>query len=130
MLWIYLNNQYIIDMPRKSSPHPYSENKAFERLLLLIATILKYPGVGSSDNVENLRNLGNNKKDQDHSALTEVGTGLRELAALYKVEFPNNSPANPTLRKDLEILRRYGILDKLKRSCRGKCQPLEIGKSK
>jgi predicted DNA-binding transcriptional regulator YafY len=96
-------------MPKKTPVHAYTEQKAFERLLLLIATILQYPGVGSS---ENLDNLIYNKHDQHHDALTEVRKRLQQLAPLYNVKLPPNSPTNPTLRKDLETLRRYGILGK------------------
>jgi hypothetical protein len=89
----------------KQPPHAYRENLAFERLMLLIATFLKYPGVGSPDLIDS----GNN---QNHDAMSAVQGKLRQLAMELGLEWPETYPAVPTLRKDLETLRRYGILDR------------------
>lgn len=90
-------------MPKKPS-HPYTEPLAFERLLLLIATLLKYPGVGSPDFLE----FSNNK---NHDAIGVVKIYLQQLAKNLNIKLPDNYPAVDTLRKDLKTLRRYGILD-------------------
>ena len=91
-------------MPKKPT-HPYTERLAFERLLLLIATLLKYPGIGSPD----FFNLSNN---ENHDAISSVKVYLQKLAAELDIELPPEYPAIPTLRKDLETLRRYAILDR------------------
>lgn len=90
-------------MPKQLT-HPYTERLAFERLLLLIATLLKYPGVGSPESIKS----GDNK---NHDAISIVKIHLQQLAQELNIELPDNYPAVATLRKDLEILRRYGILD-------------------
>jgi predicted DNA-binding transcriptional regulator YafY len=97
-------------MVKKTRSHAYTDIKAFERLMLLIATLLKYPGVGYRE-VDNLENCSN-KGHQHHDALTEVQHYLRQLAASLNRELPNRYPATATLRKDLETLRDYQILDR------------------
>jgi hypothetical protein len=84
--------------------HSYVDQLAFERLMLLIATILKYPGVGSPDFLES----GDGK---NHNAISTVKIYLQQLAQELNIELPENYPAVATLRKDLETLRRYGILE-------------------
>ncbi len=88
----------------KKPPHSYAERLAFERLLLLITTLLKYPGVGSPESVES-------HNSKNHDAISIVKIYLQQLATELNVELPDNYPAVATLRKDLETLRRYGILD-------------------
>ena len=78
--------------------------KAFERIMLLIATFLKYPGVGCPEA------FGSDSK-KHHDALEQVRSRFQNLATTYGIELPQGYPAIPTLRKDLEILRKYGILD-------------------
>lgn len=92
-------------MPKKSVSHPYAERVSFERLMLLIATLLKNPGIGSPD-------LANVNSDKQHDALTQVRISLQQLALKCGIELPEDYPAIPTLRKDLETLRRYGILER------------------
>ncbi|MBF2066498.1 MAG: WYL domain-containing protein [Calothrix sp. C42_A2020_038] len=84
--------------------HPYSDTQAFERLLLLIATFLKYPGVGCRDTMA--------PNHKHHDALVEVQLRLQELAVELEIQFPHGYPTIPTLRKDLETLRKYGILER------------------
>ncbi|BAY12991.1 helix-turn-helix transcriptional regulator [Calothrix sp. NIES-2098] len=91
-------------MPKKPTSHAYGDAKAFERLMLLIATLLKHPGVGSPDFIES------SDKEQ-HNSLKQVQLCLQKLAASYGVELPKGYPSIPTLRKDIETLRRYGILE-------------------
>lgn len=79
--------------------------KTCERLLLLIATFLKYPGVGCPDSFES-------KGEQHHDAFLQVQKRFQELATSLNIPLPPNYPAIPTLRKDLNTLRKYGILDR------------------
>ena len=88
-------------MPKPPSPHPYADPIALERLLLLIATFIRYPGVGSLDQ--------ENTPDQMRDALQEVERYLQQVAKELGRSLPHYSPH--TLRKDLVTLRRYGILD-------------------
>lgn len=88
-----------------SKKHPYAESLAFDRIMLLIATLLKNPGIGSPDNLDN-------NGEQHHESLAEVQLRLQELAAQVGVELPSAYPAIPTLRKDLEVLRKYHILER------------------
>lgn len=78
--------------------------QTYERILLLIATLLKYPGVGCPDSFESNR-------EKHHDAIAQVQQRLQELAKSLNIELPQNYPSIPTLRKDLNILRKYGILD-------------------
>ena len=88
-------------MPRIS--HPYQDRKSLERLLLLISTFIHHPGVGCADPL-------NPKTQEHHQALAEVRDRLQALAQSLNIELPNC--AISTLRKDLETLRQYGILDR------------------
>jgi len=90
-------------MPKKLTPHLYSDRASFERLLLLIATFLHHPGIGCPDpDIPH--------RDGHHQALIPVQQALLATAHQYGIELV--SYALPTLRKDLETLRRYGILDR------------------
>jgi predicted DNA-binding transcriptional regulator YafY len=93
-------------MAKKPTLHPYADRLSFTRLLLLIATLVRYPGVGSPDPTAT-PNSG-----KHHDALEAVKTQLREFAAAQGVDFPDDYPSLPTLRKDLQALRDYGILDR------------------
>lgn len=80
--------------------HAYSDRAACDRLLLLIATLARYPGVGSrSDRVH---------RDQD--SLVSVQQQMQQLAQSLGLTVPLCSVH--TLRKDLVTLRNYGILDR------------------
>jgi hypothetical protein len=87
----------------KSFSHFYAESEAFQRLLLLIATLLRYPGLGSSDPLEQ-------KTDEHHNALQEVQLRLQEVAHQVGISLPSYS--THTLRKDFVALRQWGILNK------------------
>lgn len=93
-------------MPKKPLLHPYADRLSFERLLLLIATLVQYPGVGSALEQESSPN------GKHHEALEAVQAQLRSVAASFGVNFPDGYPAIATIRKDLQTLRDYGILDK------------------
>ncbi|MBR8831953.1 MAG: WYL domain-containing protein [Chlorogloea purpurea SAG 13.99] len=75
--------------------------------MLLIATIVKYPGVG----YETL-DAGENFTAKHHEALEQVRHRVRELAAYLALDWPDKYPSIPTLRKDIETLRDYQILDR------------------
>lgn len=90
-------------MVKKPTLHPYADHSAFERLMLLIATLIHHPGIGYPDT---------NSTSESHNGLVEVQYRLREIAAFYAIDWPAGYPALPTLRKDLECLRSYGILDR------------------
>ena len=83
----------------------YSTPAALERLLLLLAVLIKYPGVGCKTEDET-------KTEQPHEALAAVQTKIRELSQSLGLRFPENYPAIATLRKDMEILRDYQVLDR------------------
>jgi predicted DNA-binding transcriptional regulator YafY len=90
-------------MAKKPTLHPYSDQQAFDRLLLLIATLVEYPGIGCA-------NENNESSTSNHDALKSVQSKLRELAAETGWQLPKNYPSVATIRKDLGILRQYGIL--------------------
>ena len=90
-------------MPKSSQTHPYSDRQAFERLMLLIATFLKYPSIGSPD-------ASPQNNDRPHDALLAVKQQLEQLAQEMGITI--NNIAIPTIRKDLVTLRKYGILNK------------------
>ncbi|BAZ46095.1 hypothetical protein NIES4102_31230 [Chondrocystis sp. NIES-4102] len=92
-------------MNQSAKINRYTNAQALERLLLLIATLIKYSGVGCPDELE--------KYDtQHHNALKLVQLKLQALALSLGINLPEKYPAIPTLRKDLEILRDYQILDR------------------
>ncbi len=90
-------------MPKTSNLHPYSDRQAFERLLLLIATFIHYPGIGCPDRI------GNNSQSA-HESLEAVQAKVYEVAQQYNISLTKYSI--PTLRKDLVTLRKYGLLEK------------------
>lgn len=88
-------------MPKLPRDHPYTDLAAFERLLVLLATLVQYPGVGTLDQESSAH--------QEHNALEEVQRYLKIVAGELGIAMPNYS--THTLRKDLVTLRHYGILD-------------------
>jgi hypothetical protein len=83
---------------------PIAEDRpAFERLLVLIATLVHHPGIGCADL---------DSKTTHHNALIPVQTKMREIAEELNLSWRDCYPATPTIRKDLETLRDYGILDR------------------
>lgn len=89
-------------MSSRGTIHSYSDAQAFERLMLLIATLVKYPGVGYFDSPEN-------PCGKHHNALQEVLAHLQEVAIEVGISIPFYS--EHTLRKDIKALRRYSILE-------------------
>ncbi|MFW6359184.1 MAG: helix-turn-helix transcriptional regulator [Chroococcales cyanobacterium] len=93
-------------MAKKPKPHPYADEAAFERLMLLIVTLLKFPGIGCPDL------YATRSKGQHHNALETLQQQLIEVADSLGISLPEGYPATPTLRKDLERLRDYSILER------------------
>ncbi len=88
----------VLAMPPKFALHSYADLSAFERLMLLIAVLVQYPGIGAS------------RRDED--GMTEILSKMRAIAPTLHLSLPNYSVH--TLRKDLQTLRQYGILDRRK----------------
>ncbi len=89
-------------MPKKQRPFSlskYCSDRAFLRLLLLVATILRYPGVGHLQE--------NKKKDKHHNALEEVRAYLVSVAQEAGIALKCSIH---TIQKDLAFLRSIGIL--------------------
>ena len=79
---------------------PALEPAAQERLFLLIATLINFPGVGCAKESDRTRH---------HDALESVAAQMQLHAKSIGISLPAYS--SHTLRKDLLLLRRYGILD-------------------
>ncbi|MBD2576988.1 WYL domain-containing protein [Oscillatoria sp. FACHB-1406] len=75
--------------------------------MVLIATLIQYPGIGS---IDPLASRGDNP--QHHNALELLAEQMRVVATSLHLNWPSDYPATPTLRKDLEMLRDWGILDR------------------
>ena len=82
--------------------HPYSGSDAFDRIMLLIATFTKYPGVGHI-------NCLDSDSDGEHDSITEVQIYSAKTADELGVNLPAYS--RHTVQSDLKTLRRYGILE-------------------
>lgn len=88
-------------MKKQLHSHPYQERTAFNRLLLLIALFVRSPGIGYPDE--------DDPPTGHHNALTIVARSLDRLSIDLDLEIAAYSV--PTLRKDLEFLRKCGILE-------------------
>lgn len=87
-------------MAKKPVLHPYADRLSFEHLLLLIATLVQYPGVGCCDS------LAESATGKHHNALDAVQSKLRQVAGgAVGVELPEGYPTTPTIRKDLQTLQ-------------------------
>ena len=71
-----------------------------ERLILLIATLLKYPGVGYQQYDDDNQN--------HHNALLELQQKMNQLGKTLGKDI---NPSTATLRKDLTTLRQWGLLE-------------------
>ena len=87
-------------MPPSERFLPTLEPAAQERLFVLISTLINFPGVGCADESDRKRH---------HDALESVSAQMQVHAKAIGIALPAYSPH--TLRKDLLLLRRYGILD-------------------
>ncbi len=114
-------------IPMNSHPsQAYAHPQSFDRLLCLIATLAQYPGVGHLNPPELIMSGkgGNNPirgevggpessdltvpTKQASPRLQELLSYLHTVAAQHQIALPPCSPH--TLHKDLQTLRRYGIL--------------------
>ncbi|MEO0804122.1 MAG: WYL domain-containing protein [Cyanobacteria bacterium J06642_2] len=85
-----------IAVGRSTPAHAYTTLAAFERLLLIVAAIALYPGVGA-------------REDEDEGGgLEQLQARVTALGTEYGIEVRARSVA--TLRKDIATLRQYGIL--------------------
>jgi hypothetical protein len=93
-------------MAKPTKLHSYSDVTAFERLLLLIATLVRSPGVGVVDDTHStdVEHLGGH-----HDAMVNVLLEMRRTAQRLGIDWSDCSVH--TLRKDLRTLRRYGLLE-------------------
>jgi hypothetical protein len=73
----------------------------------LIAVLTKYPGIGYLT----LDSSTKSPTRKHHEALEEVQEQVRKLAAELALNWPDGYPSIATLRKDIESLRDYQILD-------------------
>lgn len=90
-------------MAKKRMLHSYSNLVSFQRLMLLIATLINHPGIGCCEDEDS-------RGENHHNALALVQNQMMIMAKQVNIEI--EIPAIPTLRKDLEILREMGILEK------------------
>jgi len=60
-------------MAKKPTPHPYADKLTFDRIMLLIATLVNHPGIGHSDT--------ETSDSKYHDALLEVQSQLQKIAA-------------------------------------------------
>jgi predicted DNA-binding transcriptional regulator YafY len=90
-------------MKKPISSHPYQEQTALNRLLLLIAVLIRTPGIGYPEEEDR------SPTGAHHNALALVAAALNQLSIDLDREIAASSV--PTLRKDLEFLRKYGIIE-------------------
>ncbi len=89
-------------MPQQKQPSQqskYYRDSAFTRLMLLITTLLRYPGVGYLDHAKS--------SEEHHNALQEVHNYLVAVAAEEGISIKCSVH---TIHKDLAFLRSKGIL--------------------
>jgi predicted DNA-binding transcriptional regulator YafY len=87
-------------MARKPIVHTYSDQAAFDRLMILITTLIHHPGVGSRSD----------KTSKEQDALESLQQQIQATATSLTMPIPGYSVH--TLRKDLMTLRSYGILNR------------------
>ncbi|WP_069789442.1 helix-turn-helix transcriptional regulator (plasmid) [Cyanobacterium sp. IPPAS B-1200] len=85
-------------MAKTPQLHRYSDQKSFQRLMLLIATIVNHP------------NLTQENDEEPTNSLSQLQQEINNTASEYDVQL--DKPAISTLRKDLETLKKYGILER------------------
>ncbi len=92
---------FVFPSELKYMAHPYSTLPAFERLLLLIATFVRYPGAGCADPIYS-------GTSESRDSLQEILVCLQKVAHEMDVDLPPYSRF--TIQSDLKTLRRYGLL--------------------
>lgn len=91
-----------------TSPHPlqrYSQPSSLERLLVLLAVLIQSPGIGCKE-------PDSETPGEHHLALLPVQKQMQTVAQNLKLDWAEDYPAIPTIRKDLETLRDYQILER------------------
>ncbi|MBW4482991.1 MAG: WYL domain-containing protein [Tildeniella torsiva UHER 1998/13D] len=83
------------------SLNSYVNPHAFERLMVLIATLVQHPGIGGRD--------PECEKPGEHDAAQAILSEMEQVAQSLQITLPVYSVH--TIRKDLRTLRRYKILD-------------------
>lgn len=81
----------------------YTDLQSVERLLLLIGTIAKYPGVGRLE-------AASKDTQKSHDSLQELLEFTQKFAKDLNLKIPTWSKY--TIQKDLKTLRNYGLLPK------------------
>ncbi len=76
--------------------------------MLLIRTLLDYPGVGQPEQPLGERD----DRTAHHHAIAPLRHQLRQVAAAHGYPWPDAYPAVATLNKDLSYLREWGILER------------------
>lgn len=84
-------------MAKKPILHPHSDLQSFQRLMLLILTIINHPNLGTEE-------------DSNTNVIHQLQQKIISTAQQYHIDIP--TPAIATLRKDLETLREYNILER------------------
>jgi hypothetical protein len=87
-------------MAKSPDIHLYSDRATFDRLMVLIATLVKHPGIGSRSD----------KNSQEQDSLETLQHHMQAVAEALQMQLPLYSVH--TLRKDLVTLRNYGILNR------------------
>lgn len=83
-------------MPKHPDLHPHSDRRSFERLMLLVAAIAQNPGIAAK------------RQGAGVDGMAAMQAAMLDVAAEQGVEYAPCSPH--TLKKDLGVLRNYGIL--------------------
>lgn len=91
-------------MAKKPTLHYYADELSFQRLMLLIATLIQFPGIGCPQKRQG--------KNSHHDAKVAIREKMLLLAPSYKITLPRDSPSLATIASDLKALRKYGLLDK------------------
>lgn len=87
-------------MAKKPVVHAYSDQTAFDRLLILIAILVHHPGIGSRGD----------RTTPSQDSLESLQQHMQTVANALALPIPTFSVH--TLRKDLVTLRNYGILER------------------
>jgi predicted kinase len=90
--------------------HPYSNFLDFERLLHLLALILKYPGIG------NLQNTNPELIAKIFKCHPNFNSDIQEISAIIAKEKGNIYACKISLQKDLQYLAQVGVISQYSNS--------------
>ncbi|MGC1246706.1 MAG: WYL domain-containing protein [Spirulinaceae cyanobacterium] len=88
-------------MAKPPKLHPYADELSFQRIMLLIATLANFPGVGTATE---------KSTKGEHDAKALIRDKLQLLAKTLNFELPDDYPSASTISSDLATLRDYGLL--------------------